>query len=569
MPIIDKISESKDILFIVAMTLLFLIAPFYSQYNGGGAGLSLPFNISVWLAASWIMAIGILLFINTKNFSYPQAWLYLIIFPVIVILSSISANISQPIAWFFRQLYILGGLVFLFSLFQFRPKQRSLDLLLLILVIATGLHALLGAIQISAPELIAAWFPTNRGFVPSGVFQQINVQAIFLVTGLVISLFLMSRPSFRMSARITKLIVVISFSLAFYVIIASGSRAALLSLLVSLPLVLVSRFKQLRYQKVLLTVLLITSCVGFMAGLAGLDKTLDKTARLTEQSYADARVAMYAVGMELVAKEPLHGYGIGGFLRAWNTQVSDFVSRYPDTGMPDNVSHPHNETLFWMIEGGLSALIGLLSFIVGVSVALYRCGFQRGGAYAAILFPISFHTQVELPFYISSLHWFLWLFLIYLVLRHQTKICSVSTSFAMTRVIQVVATLFAVGMTWFMINTSRAQEDLHRYLYNVNPQTPYLQVAMNNLYFKPEAERSAMHTMLFDSIDKNDRRRVEEFEVWAQNYVLRDPRLEMYSDLIAASRFLRPEGNGCDAIAAGIAMYAPNEALQKAYIQCQ
>jgi len=560
--------KSKNMLFIVVMTLLFIITPFYSQHNGGGSGLALPYNISVWLVASWIMALGTLLFIKSKYFSYPRGWLYLIIFPVIVILSSISAEINQPIAWLFRQLYILGGLIFLFSLFQFNAKQRSLDLLLVILIIAIGLHALLGVIQIHFPASISEWFPTNRRFIPSGVFQQINVQAILLVTGLIISLYLISRPSFRYSAMITKLIVIISFSLSFYVIIASGSRAALLSMLVSIPLVLGSRFRQLRYHKVLLAVLLIASCAGFIAGQAGLDKTMDKTAQLTEKSYSDARVVMYTVGMELVAKNPIHGYGIGGFLRAWNTQVSDFVSRHPETGMPDYVTHPHNEILFWMIEGGLSVLIGILIFIIGISLALYQCGFQRGGAYAAMLFPISFHTQVELPFYISSLHWFLWLFLIYLVLRHQTNTRSVTLSYAMTRLIQTVAIVFAIGMTLFMINTARAQEDLHRYLYNLNPQTPYLHVAMNNLYFKPAAEQAAMHTMLFDSIDNNKQEKVEEFELWAQNYVTTNPTLDMYSDLIAASKFLRPEGKGCDAISAGIAMYAPNKALQQAFKRC-
>ncbi len=562
---ISSIINLKNNSILLSAVLLFVFSPFYAQANAGGSGLELTYNIPLWAVACWIITAGALFSVKDKCFVYAKSWPYILIFPLIVIISSLMAELTQPIAWLFRQLYILGGVLFLFALFQYQAKQATIDRILFILVIATGLHAVLGTMQIVAPN----YFPPNNNSVPRGMFQQINVQVSFLATGLVIGLYLISRPNFRFASIAVKSILILAFTLALYVLIASGSRVGLLSLLLGIPLVVWSRFHQLKSHKGLLIVLFLSSCGAFVAGQAGLEKTLDKTAQLKEQSYSTSRLAMYTIGMELIAQEPVHGHGIGGFLKAWNTQASDFVTRHPETSLPRYVTHPHNETLFWMIEAGLPALFGIISFAVGIGIALYQCGFQRGGAYAAMLLPITLHTQVELPFYISSLHWFIWLFLIYLVLRHRTKTVELNLSMAMTRLIQLVAVSLAVGVTLFMINTARAQADIYDFIYNKNAQSPYLQVALNNLYTKPYAEQMAMRSMLYASIQNKDRKKVEIFERWAMEYVDKSPELKMYEDLISTSVFLRPEAKGCDAIMAGLAMYAHNEPLQKASEKCK
>jgi O-antigen polymerase len=556
-------------LLLVGLTLLFMIVPFYSYPNQGWPSLALPYNTSVWSIDSWIVATGILLLSVNKQFSYPRLWPFFLAFPIIVILSSLLAETPSPIDWLFRQLFILGGLFFLFALFQFKIKQKVLDNFLLIIVLATGLQALLGAMQIIAPESLPLWFPKSNDTVPRGMFQQVNVLASYLATGLVTALYLISRPSFRFSSKLIQLCLVVCFTLSVYVIIASGSRVGLLSMLLSIPVVLLSRYQQLRPHKLLLVILFITSCCGIGAGQVGLHKTMDKSVQLTDGRYSSARIAMYSIGLELVEQEPLHGYGLGGFLGAWNKQSSDFVTRHPEVVLPAVVTHPHNEILFWMIEGGLLVVAGIIAVIIGIMLALFRCGFQRGGAYAAMLIPISLHTQVEHPLYTSSLHWFLWLFLIYLLLRHQINTVDTSLSQVATRLIQLIAILLAVGIPVFMYNTARAQSDLFDFLYDKHKQPPYLQLALNNIYTKTMAEKIAMRSMLYASIENDDKSKVQTFENWALDYVDTRPELKMYEDLISASVFLRPEGKGCDAIAAGRAMYAHNKPLQLAYDKCQ
>ncbi|MDT8371359.1 MAG: hypothetical protein RQ783_05105 [Gammaproteobacteria bacterium] len=55
---------------------------------------------------------------------------------------------------------------------------------------------------------------------------------------------------------------------------------------------------------------------------------------------------------------------------------------------------------------GAIAGIGLAAFAFGVIITLIKLPHSRRYAYGAMLLPIALHTQVELPFYISSLHWF-------------------------------------------------------------------------------------------------------------------------------------------------------------------
>ena len=181
-----------------------------------------------------------------------------------------------------------------------------------------------------------------------------------------------------------------------------------------------------------------------------------------------------------------------------------------------------------------------------------------------MLLPISLHTQVELPFYASSLHWFVWLFLIYLVLRHQIKKIEIGLSQTASRLLQTSAVLGAFSVSFFMVNTAKAQADLYDFLYNKNARPPYLRVALNNLYFKPLAEQVAMRSNLYANIENNNKQGVEEFVVWAKDYVNKSPELKMYEDLISASVYLNPAGKVCDMINEALTMYAHNKPLQKA-----
>lgn len=81
------------------------------------------------------------------------------------------------------------------------------------------------------------------------------------------------------------------------------------------------------------------------------------------------------------------------------------------------LTYPHNDLLFWWVEGGAVALLGLL--VMGVSgfwLLLRRPG-VRQLALLACLMPILLHTQLEYPLYQSPVHWLLVLILVNLADR--------------------------------------------------------------------------------------------------------------------------------------------------------
>jgi len=556
--------------YILYLGFLCLLSPIYSTPSIGGTGFSLSFNISAWLIATWFIVIGLFLLSKNKHLSIPRNLPYLLFFPCIIIISGLLTEINQPISWLFRVLYIFGGLFFLISLFQFSIAVATLDRLLFIFIIAMGLHAVIGAIQINAPDLLPNWVPKQRDFVPRSFFQQINAHASFLATGVITSLYYISRPNFKFNSLFFKLIIIISFSLAIYIITASGSRIGFLSLLIGVPLILWARYKLLRKQKKLLGVLFISSLLSVTAGQAGLIQTVDKVARLKMEGYSDARWSIYSISTELIKNKPLTGHGIGNFLKAWNPQAANFYLNHPNASLPLFIGHPHNEIFFWMIELGLVALVGILGVILGISKALYYCGFQRGGAYAAMLLPISLHTQVEHPFYVSSIHWFLWLFLLFILFKHQTKRYILNLSSSAFHLMQSTTIIIAIIGTWFFINTAQAQVELKLFLSSnkVEHNAP-LYLALNNLYFRPIAEQYAMRKTLYLSIYTKNRPQIEAYEKWAKLKIKNKPDFNIYDTLVLTSNFLRPEGNGCDALSAGLLQYPQYEPFQKAHLNCR
>ncbi len=541
--------------------LLFAIAPLFFQPNFGGRGLDLTFNIAVWAVAIVIIVFSILLMAVRTVTRLPHHYLYFIAVPAVIILSSLITGVSQPATFFFREVYVLAGLLFLFALLQFNLKKHPVEWTLLTIVLSTLTHSAIGFIQIFVPEILGQWYASNHTVLPHGVFQQINTQVSFLATGIAIGMYLLSRPIAKQFPWAVSGLLFLSLGLNSFEIAYSGSRVGLLGLILSLVLLAVFRFKQLMSNKILVILAIIAMSAGVFSGNSGLENTFKKTANITEGMSGDVRINMYLIGFELVAQKPMQGHGIGSFLRVWNQQTGDFHARHPEAVLPPYIEHPHNELLFWIIEGGLLIIIGILAATVAVVLALVRCGKQRSAGYVAMLLPITLHTQVEQPFYISSLHWFAWLFLIFIVIQHRTMTINVVLSAAANRLLQCTSVLILIGSLYFLHHTSRAQTDIIRYLTKQQSEPPYLAIALNNYYFKYHAEELAMRSMLYTGLSTNDDDLVNRYIHWSTKRITIRPELKLFEDLIGAHIHLKDDQSKCNVIRLGMSLYPQNTPL--------
>lgn len=547
------------------LAVLFLISPFYFASSLGGTGFDLPFNITVWTAATLVIAYAVWRFATQPVIVLPRIYLALLALPAGILLSAALSGVQDPMDWFFRIIYIFVGVLFLFGLFQFHIKNT--DRLLLLLAGATLLHSLLGLMQLFRPEFInASFIPKTITPVAIGVFQQVNVMASFLATGLLICLYLSLRP-ITTQRVLLQVFLIVTATLATYVIVATGSRIGLLSAVSGLLLLVVGYFPQIKKRPVRWLITLMMMVIASWLAQDGLHKTLDKSYRLVEANYADQRLVIYQVSLEAVADSPLLGHGIGSFMQTWGSASADFHAEHPDVAIPGYLGHPHNELLQWAIEGGMVAVLGILIAALAVLWLAIRLKRRRAVVYLALLLPITFHTQVEHPFYISSLHWFVWLTLLFVLLNHQTKMRANQLS-VMSRIsLKITSVLILLIGLLFSAHSLVAQKQLDSYTKQLQ-QTPQMREALSNPYFKRASEQVVMRVNLHNAIAQNQQDKISEIASWLEAQRAIKPELHLFGDLLNAYSALNNTAKKCETAAAGLAIYPANLVLKDMAAQC-
>ena len=329
------------------------------------------------------------------------------------------------------------------------------------------------------------------------------------------------------------------------------------------------RYKQLSKNKLKVLLVIIAMMSGAFFGKDGMVSSFEKTMNIAQGVSREARINMYKVAIELVVQKPVQGHGVGNFLRVWNLQTADYFSRNPDATLPPYIEHPHNELVFWVIEGGIIIISGILAALVAVILGLIHCGPKRAAGYVAMLLPITIHTQLEQPFYISSLHWFLWLFLIFIVMRHRQIKHSLSLTIAGARLIQITSVTLLLGCWYFLYHSDKAQTDITNFIHQVPGATPYLEVALNNYYFRPYAEELAMRSRLYSGVNSSNNALVQQYIDWGTQRISVSPELKLFEDLITAYDYQKNQRAKCDIIDLGMSMYPHNMPLASLQAECK
>lgn len=537
------------------LALLFLVAPFYHHPNIGGTGLRIPNNIIVWMLANIIGWYSLYLFSKRAKLTLPRYFRYIYAFPILATMSGFISGVENPIEWVFRLLFIWYGLLFFIGLFQHKLSNGRIDRILFIIVLSALIQACVGIIQISASGSIPYWILKSEILTPFGMFQQINNQATYQVTAFIIAIFLITRPYITAGSAWKKILVLGFFSSSAFIISYAGSRIGVLSILISLPFALAGRWQYFKKNKSLAVATLLFVIMGVVMGATGtgLGKLTDKTAHITDGYSASVRLVIYAVSFDLIKKKPWFGHGLGSFKHKWQFEKANFYQSHPDAKATEltkmYVTHPHNELIFWLIEGGIVALAGILILVAGILLSLKLNIKHRWGIYLALLLPILIHTQVELPFYSSALHWFLMLFLLFILMRVQAKEkCIVISKIALQSTRLIAVTMIITGSI-FLAHSLRASYELG------NNNIWRSAVANTNPYFSDIAESIRMKSMflIIDRETKTDG--LQKFIDWAEHFLLIEPSSQMFIYLAMAYRNLNKTEDMCRVIKLGESIY--------------
>ena len=157
--------------------------------------------------------------------------------------------------------------------------------------------------------------------------------------------------------------------------------------------------------------------LGFLGLLIGFVSQQDYRPIDDIEYSKNSRKTTYLLTLELIKENPAIGIGYGKFLKSFREHYAERKSTDPNIQLlgNNNMDHPHNEILFWTVEGGIVPLLGIL-FIVGSFLNIvWKAKKNIAWSQIIVLLPITIHLQLELPFYISAIHWFTFIFLTFIV----------------------------------------------------------------------------------------------------------------------------------------------------------
>jgi O-antigen polymerase len=516
-------------IFWIILSLYSLLGMHFFMHNQGGAGLYLPFNMVGWAFVSVLISIGIwhLTTIKQLTFSCTQLWFLagfaILLLPFLNPQAEWNAS-AQP-----RFLAIAAGLLVFFALSQFQFTEKQRHALLYLLLGAIAIEALYGLIQFFVLK-DGNWFGYNvKVNRPYGVFQKDTVFSSFLAVGIALSLYLQRWDVLFLSSKWRKLLINFVLFTATFLLVQIQSRAGvyggILVALVFFPVLWMFN-KRFFWSSFLLVV-----CGLFFAWLF-----FHSARGETESYYMNAfyRIVYWKQVLKMFLDAPFLGYGYGGF-------EYNFLHAYRAPGVPSvdydpigsALDHPHNEVLFWLHEGGIVAVIGLMVFATGYIRSLFKCsGWAKRISLLALVLPLLFHSMVEYPFYHSVAHFFLFIVFLWLADAEsgQQKVYACQYWF-LARVVAIIIPLIVVP---FMLTGLQAAYVLTKYdrMKDKNPQM--LEQIINPLPWMMMYEFQMRSVQLTFSAAMHDKAGLENYVDWAKQFLHNTPRAIVYARLVYA-----------------------------------
>lgn len=413
--------------FLYGMAIYWVIFLHVGWKNSGGWGSDLPYNLLGW---GFILSLCSLFWIIIPNDTARQVSVtgkYIIIGAVLMTLPMLwTPSFAALINALPRMAGMWGGLLFWGTLRQcrFLPRQRVW------LLYCLGVGGIVEA-AIVLTELYAhpSWLPTiwqsivaQFGRYATGVFQQINLTASFLATGLAAVLLLIGLKTARLvnstSEKWRMVMLAVGCVLISAVLTLAESRTGWLAgLTVIACLYYLLTFSRYRLQGHQQPLLLALPLIGILIGLAVMPQSVHHALSMHQGSNHQRLLTLYYTLLYAI-QHPVLGYGAGTYSGAYQ----HFLATLPG-GNPghETMSHPHNELLYQYAEGGLVALAGALIWFGLVVRVWWKADSALYRGIVICMLPIMLHTQLEYPLYYSAPHYLVLLMLLSLAEKNEQQ----------------------------------------------------------------------------------------------------------------------------------------------------
>lgn len=536
--------------------LYWLLGMHFFMHNPGGAGLYLPFNAWGWIFASLVMALGL------WHVTLSQR---LVVSPLLTAQWLGGILLLLPMAYpgfelrdyaIPRLLGLFAGLLFLACLYQWQLERQIRDRLLYLLLGAVAIEALLGLVQyylLVPGNWIGYDTRANR---PYGIFQQANVMASFMATGFSLAIWLQMRGHANPWLKGLRHGVILTTSLLLVVLQSRmGQLGGALALILLLP--------QLHRERQLGRVLGLVA-LGITLGLASQFWMAGVRRGLEMYQSGGMRSIYWPYAAKLIAEAPWTGWGYGSFESVFlQHYMADKALNPAMVQIEYNLDHPHNEFLYWAVEGGLAPMLGMALMGGGLLWRLGRAGWVKGSALLALVIPILLHTQTEYPFYHAIALWWALLLLIHVLdaeveeQAHANWREYVCHPWLLLRFAAIAIPLIVVP---FMLTALHTAWVVTKYERGGYKQPALLLDIVNPLAWLTRVEFDVNAVRLMVGLQANNKAELEAYLDWGQAFVRHTPRANIYANMVIALNALGRTAEADNLRASALMLY-PGEPL--------
>ncbi|HAT2491456.1 TPA: ligase [Aeromonas hydrophila] len=511
--------------------LYWLLGMHFFMHNPGGAGLYLPFNAWGWIFASLVMALGLWHVTLSQRLVVSPLLTAQWLGGILLLLPMAYPGFELKDYAIPRLLGLFAGLLFLFCLYQWQLARQARDQLLYLLLGAVAIEALLGLVQyylLTPGNWLGYDTRANR---PYGIFQQPNVMATFMATGLSLAIWLELRGNANVWLRGLRYGVILAASVLLVVLQSRvGQLGGLLALLLLAP--------QLHRQHQLARILgLVTLGVGLglasQYGISGVKRGLE-----VYQS-GGMRSVYWPYAAKLIAESPLAGWGYGSFETTFlHHYMADKALNPAMVQIEYNLDHPHNEFLYWAVEGGLAPMIGMALMGGALLWRVTKAGWVKGAALLALVTPILLHTQTEYPLYHAIALWWALLLLIH-VLDAEVEEGMQTASwheyvYRPWLLLRFLAIAIPVLVVPFMLTAIHTAWVVTKYERGGYKDPTLLLDVVNPMAWLTRVEFDVNSVRLMVGLQTDNKAELEAYLDWGQAFVRHTPRANIYANMVIA-----------------------------------
>lgn len=521
------IQKKLNSAFLILFALLMGLGAHYFQHNQGGSGLQLAQNNVVWIFFSLLIGLGLWKITEAKKIFYSHFTLVFLIALLLFFVPVFYPNNVLAEQSYTRLLGLFAGFLLFVSLQQMRFGALFLQRLLLLIVLAGFLQA---CYSLTQDYLLPAnnIFGYDVGYGrPYGIFQQPNVLASFMATTLILAGYLLQ----KIECKKTQAFLLITALLNMWVITVTVSRSGYLGVIIALFL-----FAPWAYQQHKKRFLLFVLTLLIAIGIASLKGEGALGARNTDAlKEGGVRLQFYSHSWQMIKEKPLLGYGYGSFEKNYLITIAERVKNGELPAYGSHLTHPHNDTLFWAVEGGVVPLLAVLLLIVSFLNLLKAFNLSRALALMALVVPIALHTQTEYPLYHSALHWLVLIVLVFYI-DSESKNTQVQ-QFRPTFALRIFALLIPFFTILFMLSNLYTVSKITKYERSKNPDIRLLMDIINPLVFQDRFDFHLSYFRLSLAVQTANQQELQEVISWTENTLEKTPKSSFYTILYLAYKY--------------------------------